>query len=664
MSRKKKHQPNIQSKNPAKLQGNPIKPVAIAASISSSSASSMAYWFAAFALLVPIFFSSQTSDPVLPIRFIWLAAFCLFITGYLLWFKKYSPDFIQPRMARLVFLSGILFGIWSCFTVSNSINPSAGFFEISKHFLLLVFLVLSILVLQKEPAAALIICKGITLAAIAQSLVGILQYYDVAFADLPGANAKPFGLMANRNLLGSAQMLVLPFVLYIIYMGSRFWKITGIASAFLVIFSLVLSQTRSAWLGSAAIIIISFLLVLIFIRNNRKKWLLYYAIGIAGIMALAFLIISVDINGDLSKSVKERLNTITTTNASDTSNAAANTNERVKIWKKTIALIKDHPLRGVGTGNWKINIRDYGSRGTVWELGKTVPDRPHNVYLQITAETGIVGAILYFGMWLLVVLCGLLSLRKNGNDKINWLSILMLAGLGGFAVDCMFSFSTERIEHSIYIYLMAAFLIANYIAKNGTAIPVKQSKPDYLFVVPMMAVAAFCLFIGLKKYAFEKQLPIADAYEKANRNDEVLQAVEDGSSDFVTINESGKPLQVYSSLAYMNLKKYPEALKEGRKALQYNPKSAMVFNNIGAIYANMNKYDSASIYYRKALDLTPKFEETLKNIAGCYYNLKMYDSCIASLQKLNIGTDTYLTKLMADAKLLKAAGMNAVTVPK
>jgi tetratricopeptide (TPR) repeat protein len=109
----------------------------------------------------------------------------------------------------------------------------------------------------------------------------------------------------------------------------------------------------------------------------------------------------------------------------------------------------------------------------------------------------------------------------------------------------------------------------------------------------------------------------------------------------------------------MDQKKYPEALRVAAIGLRYNPNSAMLFNNIGAIYANKNNYDSASIYYKKALKIKPKFEETLKNLAGCYYNLKKYDSCISTLQKLDIANDTYLNRLMNDAKLLQVAALKA-----
>lgn len=627
------------------------------------------YWLAILAIVLPLLFSKFTSDPILPIRFICLSLFCLLFTIWFVLIKKNSFSSPLPLLVKLVFVAGILFSIISCISTFSSVNPGAGMFETARQFVMLVLLGLCLLLFIKEPDAVTKVCKAIAVAAILQSLVGILQFYEVAFTEIPGAEgAEPFGLMANRNLFGSAQMLVIPFVLYLIYTGNKFWRAVCIISFILLSYSLILSQTRSAWLGTMAILLTSLVLAIVIIRKNIKKWLLNYTIAIVIIAGIGILAVVTDKEGKLSSSIKERMGSIIgytqkTENADSMAiNVASNASERFKIWKKTVLLIKDHPLLGVGNGNWKLKIPEYGTEGTAWESGKVVPDRPHNVYLQVTAETGITGAIFYFGMWVLIAICGLLSLKKGGDDTLNWLNITMLSGIVALGVDAMFSFPTERIEHTLYISLMGAILLSNYFRQKMTEFDKKMARTPYLLAFIFMIIAAIGIFIGNKKYDFEKQLPLAVNYQKTGKSQEAIDAAEEGGSQYVTVNEEGKSLEVYSSLAYMDQKKYPEAMRVAGIALKYNPNSAMVYNNIGAIYANRNNYDSASIYYKKALRIKPKFEETLKNLAGCYYNLKKYDSCISTLQKLRITNDSYVTRLMNDAKLLQAAALKADSI--
>jgi len=121
------------------------------------------------------------------------------------------------------------------------------------------------------------------------------------------------------------------------------------------------------------------------------------------------------------------------------------------MWKKTLSMIKDHPLTGVGSGNWKVVIPSYGLANTVFAKGYFAPDRVHNTYLQIASETGAPGFLFYFGMWVIIAVTGFIVIRKtNSNDK-KILVILMLAGLSAVAVDSFFSFAVERIEQPTHV---------------------------------------------------------------------------------------------------------------------------------------------------------------------------------------------------------------------
>ncbi len=636
------------------------KPIPTKVSTVATAFPAMGYFIGLLVLIVPLMISRVTSDPVIAIRFIALSVCCILFAAYFIWYKKKSFETKLPLLVKLTLAAAIIYGITGAISTFNGINPSAGYFEIAKHFLLFSFLLICIITLLHEPEALLVICKALCLAAIAQSFVGIFSFYDLAFTEIPGANAKPYGLMANRNLFGSAEMLLLPFAIYVCYVGNKLWKAISSISIFMLVFSITISQTRSAWLGTIAIVLLSFLLVMIFIKSNLKKWVLAYTAVTAVAVLLVGLIIFSDKGGELSTSINERIG-ISKSDSLKSTVSSENTNERIKIWKKTILLIKDQPMLGTGLGNWKLKIPEYGSTGLVWEKGTSVPDRPHNVYLQTTAETGIIGSLFYYGMWIFIVVCGFFAIKKSKDVSSKYLNILMVSGIAALAVDALFSFPTERIEHSMYMFLMAAILLANFIK---TFPQVETKKPTPIYAIALLLFSCFGLFIGTKKYQFEENLPIAVGYDKAGKNDAVLAAVEKGNNDFVTVNEEGKTLQVYSSLAYLNTKNYAQALSEAAIALKYNPNSAMVFNNMGAIYANMSKYDSARIYYQKALRIKPKFEEVIKNLAGCFYNLKAYDSCINTLQKLDISGDKYLLQLKQDAILLKGMALKDTSTNK
>jgi O-antigen ligase len=76
------------------------------------------------------------------------------------------------------------------------------------------------------------------------------------------------------------------------------------------------------------------------------------------------------------------------------SSARGGVSERLEFYRHTVEIIQDHPIIGVGTGGF---AQAYAER--VRPLGFKVTSNPHNQYLMIMAQVGIVGVALF--VWLL-----------------------------------------------------------------------------------------------------------------------------------------------------------------------------------------------------------------------------------------------------------------------
>jgi O-antigen ligase len=74
---------------------------------------------------------------------------------------------------------------------------------------------------------------------------------------------------------------------------------------------------------------------------------------------------------------------------------------RVRNWAVPIAMIRDYPILGIGVGKFYQNSAEYASRAPP-DLYWKYPENAHNYYLQIAAETGLVGFMLFVGflVWL------------------------------------------------------------------------------------------------------------------------------------------------------------------------------------------------------------------------------------------------------------------------
>lgn len=116
---------------------------------------------------------------------------------------------------------------------------------------------------------------------------------------------------------------------------------------------------------------------------------------------------------------------------------------RMIFWQDAIALIREKPVLGWGTGSYGAAQRQWVSGRSGAAARETVD--PHNQYLKIAAETGLVGVAA-----LLVFLASLLRQRPSAPYRIAGLSILA----GWCATSLANShFSTFQEGHLLFLWL-------------------------------------------------------------------------------------------------------------------------------------------------------------------------------------------------------------------
>lgn len=618
---------------------------------------SMINWMIPLVLILPVLFSREERDTVLTIRYIFFGCFILLFLIYFYLLRKTATFSSYPKVIKVIFGLGVCFTVWGMISMITSQNVAPGYFDLGRYLLNLIFLFLLMEGVRQEPSGLLKLCKALVIGSMIQSFVGILQYYQIAFTDLPG-NAVPYGLMANRNLFGSAQVLLLPFVIFVLFKAEKKWKYTAVFTLMAAALSIVLSQTRASWIATLGQLVISFVLVLIYSKKYKKRWAVFTGLAFSITIILGILLISLDKEGSLAKSVIERVSSIKQILQNNSSTVGASFNQRVDIWKKTNKLIANYPIKGVGPGNWKTTIQAYGTENTGWASGTTIPDRPHNVYLLLIAETGFIGAFLYFGVWILIIFSGCKVIVKTKDEDQLIVNILAISGLASFVIDSMFSFPNERIEHSLYFLLFAGIILGAYLS-NASKENISGKPLHKYFKIAAVIVILFNIFLGFTKHNFENHLNRANYFKNEKQYQFVIDEVELAKNNWVTTDNEAKSLELYSSIAYKELKMYDKAIAEINIAIQYNPNNPMIYNNLGTIYTDMNQYDKAIESYKKSIQLAPDFEVAFKNLAYNYFVTNQYQLCIDALAKVNAKGDSTLVGLLNEAKI-RLANQNSL----
>jgi len=199
--------------------------------------------------------------------------------------------------------------------------------------------------------------------------------------------------------------------------------------------ALLLTLSRGAWLGT--IVALTLFTVL-----KDKRFL------------VLLLIIALIIPFVVPDYVIDRFKTITSINSNM---------DRINLWSTTIEIIRDHPILGVGIGNFRPVYAEYAQ-------GKLMA-HTHNIFLQFTVELGIPGLlfIIYF-LYLLGKIALTILKKYDFNKKGGGLVLGLIMALLALFIDLQFDFQIADRPMAMLIL----FLIVNsaFLARDDS--PLQQ----------------------------------------------------------------------------------------------------------------------------------------------------------------------------------------------
>src|SRR5215470_2640128 len=153
-----------------------------------------------------------------------------------------------------------------------------------------------------------------------------------------------------------------------------------------------------------------------------------------------------------------------------TSFSAGGGTGRTDLWKVAVEMWRDHPIAGIGTGNFTVVEPRYAVRTINLERVDLVVDNPkvaHNTYLHVLTELGIVGFVAFAGMIggsLLVAWRAIKELQRRGERRREILARGLLIGtIGMFAA---FVFITAQWEKQLWL-LLGTCLALSTLARAG-----------------------------------------------------------------------------------------------------------------------------------------------------------------------------------------------------
>jgi len=584
-------------------------------------------------IIIPLIFSLKTLDPDLGPRMLALGIVIFIISMfYFVRLQQHRPNFGFVNL--LIFPVSLLYFLVSIFSMTQAINSTEGLFDIVKTFLTFGLLVYSTQLFITNKNYFIILAKMVIVSSVVATSIGIYQY----FVNIPGNTGPELlkilynvkGLMAHKNQFVISMFLMLPFTIYGISKFSKFWFTLSILQTLMILLNIVILQTRSVWVATVVSVFIFIALWLIFTLKNR---------GVSKFISLKqglFLgvIIMIVVSGSAIVFKKTGTVPLLKHKVSSLFDSKSHDNQgRLKMWESTWEMVQDNMFFGVGAGNWKISVLPYynanfGANYQNWR-------RPHNDFLWVLSEKGILGFILYLMIFVIIAYYGIKVVLRESDKDVFILAALIISGIGGYFVIAMFTFPLERINHQIYLTIMISVIISIYC--KGSNIFANSNKLYKGLLGGMIVLSIGSVYysgIMIKSEINGQKLVAA---KKSGEWKKVIKYADKAISPIITIDSYSMPIHLHRGVANVKLNHREEAFEDFKIALNNFPTQIAVLNNLAIVSAEMNNLDNAIMYFKQALEIFPNYEISSFNLVKAYYKNKEYEEGYIAL--LNCSAD-------------------------
>jgi putative inorganic carbon (HCO3(-)) transporter len=282
-------------------------------------------------------------------------------------------------------------GFLSIINTPNLLTSLKEIFQMTVYFIM-IYLVIINNVTNNEQIKRLVL--AFLIGGFLVAFIGVVQYIV--------GNARTFSIFYNPNVFGGFLALVLPLI---ITLSNNFkMKAVGVV----VFMGLLSTMSRGSVLGaSLANILISLL--------GKKLQILYKTV--------IFFLFAIILVGGLGRFLymKNRIFDSHTTNV------------RISLWQASWRMISSHPLTGVGIGTYAENLPFYAPQGTEMQ------DTAHNLYLNIAAEMGIPGLLVYLSILVIILSRAIKNHQTLKDEYLKCLNLGLLGGVIAFSVSNLFT---------------------------------------------------------------------------------------------------------------------------------------------------------------------------------------------------------------------------------
>lgn len=523
-----------------------------------------------------------------PIGSQWLYLSILNILMLPFWFLNQRDAELKSSNTHPILFVFFLFTIWALCSYFYAFNSAEVFIEGFRLATLLGTLVLIVTCLRVIKSPYTFITQLFIVALVIETLYIVFPsinfYIEKGFLN---RNTVSKGISANINIAAFSILYKIPFLLYYFSKnGLKKYFFPGLVLMVLSISSIFLLATRGAILG--VLLLPVAVVILAYITKTplpSKK----FTLGLFIVPLLLSYFVTQKIYTSNS-SVLNRVATISNLGQDES------IGQRLGYYKFSLNQIFENPFIGFGFGNWKIaSIPDDIKNKSTY----IVPYHSHNDFLQIGAELGGFGLLLYALLFFLAIRNLLLHPKLSSEIKI---------ALGLFfamyLMDANLNFPIARPINQIPLLLVLAFLIN----KLNNPFPIlKSKKVAWVMMGIIFLLQPFALYSNYR--VFKSFVEQKNIYIDFNRFDfsNPPDGVQEFEDQYPNISVTTLPIKALKAL-YLDEKELEKAIEMTKASTADNPHLYFSEAMLSLYYSKLGKLDSAKYYAEKAYKNAPSID--------------------------------------------------------
>ncbi len=284
---------------------------------------------------------------------------------------------------------------------------------LARYLQVFVLVPVAVLLLVRDRRGARLVLWSLVGLAVWQGAVGVHQYLTGTGALYQGAGIRAVGTFGPSDVMGMANVVsygVVAATGLALGAAARRQLVVAAGCALALLVPLALSFSRGAWI--ATVVACGAQLLLAGVRRAAKVFA----------AAVAVCVVLVGGLGVGAAVLQERLTSITeVADAPDQSVV-----DRYALWAAAAGMWRDHPVTGVGLKAFPAHRDGHASlalssgsdtEGAGQAFRRQPLLSPHNMYLLLLSEQGLLGVLAVAGSWLALLVCAVRRLWRPGRGN-------------------------------------------------------------------------------------------------------------------------------------------------------------------------------------------------------------------------------------------------------